>query len=98
MMRYEKTISNLQEVKARDGIVIAVVTEGDHLARESADHVIEIPAAPGSDRADSRNRAAAIAGVSHRRAPRLRRRPAAQPREIRHRRIAYSIRHRGYKM
>ncbi|HWF40328.1 MAG TPA: glutamine--fructose-6-phosphate transaminase (isomerizing) [Candidatus Acidoferrales bacterium] len=46
MLRYEKTISNLQEVKARDGIVIAVVTEGDHLAKESADYVIEIPTAP----------------------------------------------------
>ena len=46
MLRYEKTISNLQEVKARDGIVIAIVTEGDHLARESANHVIEIPSAP----------------------------------------------------
>ncbi len=46
MLRYEKTISNLQEVKARDGIVIAVVTEGDRMARETADHVIEIPAAP----------------------------------------------------
>jgi len=46
MTRYEKTISNLQEVKARDGIVIAVVTEGDRLARETANHVIEIPAAP----------------------------------------------------
>ncbi|HEX4076242.1 MAG TPA: SIS domain-containing protein, partial [Candidatus Acidoferrales bacterium] len=46
MMRYEKTISNLQEVKARDGIVIAVVTEGDHLAKGVADHVIEIPPAP----------------------------------------------------
>src|SRR5579862_4062336 len=46
MTRYEKTISNLQEVKARDGIVIAVVSEGDRLARESADHVIEIPSAP----------------------------------------------------
>ena len=46
MMRYEKTISNLQEVKARDGIVIAVVTEGDHLAKGTADHVIEIPPAP----------------------------------------------------
>jgi glucosamine--fructose-6-phosphate aminotransferase (isomerizing) len=44
--RYEKTISNLQEVKARDGIVIAIVTEGDQLAKESAKHVIEIPAAP----------------------------------------------------
>jgi glucosamine--fructose-6-phosphate aminotransferase (isomerizing) len=46
MTRYEKTISNLQEVKARDGIVIAIVSEGDRLARETADHVIEIPAAP----------------------------------------------------
>jgi glutamine---fructose-6-phosphate transaminase (isomerizing) len=46
MTRYEKTISNLQEVKARDGIVIAVVTTGDELARDTADHVIEIPAAP----------------------------------------------------
>jgi len=46
LTRYEKTLSNLQEVKARDGIVIAVVTEGDHLVRESANHVIEIPAAP----------------------------------------------------
>ena len=46
MTRYEKTISNLQEVKARDGIVIAVATEGDQLAKESAQHVIEIPAAP----------------------------------------------------
>ncbi len=35
MTRYEKTVSNMQEVKARDGIVIAVVTEGDHLARET---------------------------------------------------------------
>lgn len=33
-------------MKARDGIVIAIVTEGDQLARESAQHVIEIPAAP----------------------------------------------------
>ena len=46
MTRYEKTISNLQEVKARDGIVIAVVTEGDRIAREIADHVIEVPAVP----------------------------------------------------
>jgi len=46
MTRYEKTVSNMQEVKARDGIVIAIVTEGDHLARESASHSIEIPSAP----------------------------------------------------
>ena len=44
--RYEKSVSNIQEVKARDGIVISVVTQGDHLARKSSDHVIEIPPAP----------------------------------------------------
>jgi glucosamine--fructose-6-phosphate aminotransferase (isomerizing) len=44
--RYEKSVSNIQEVKARDGIVISVVTQGDHLARKASDHVIEIPPAP----------------------------------------------------
>jgi glucosamine--fructose-6-phosphate aminotransferase (isomerizing) len=43
---YEKTLSNIQEVKAREGIVIAVVTEGDQLVKKTADHVIEIPQAP----------------------------------------------------
>jgi glucosamine--fructose-6-phosphate aminotransferase (isomerizing) len=42
---YEKTLSNIQEVKAREGIVIAVVTEGDELVKKIADHVIEIPQA-----------------------------------------------------
>jgi len=46
MIRYEKSVSNIQEVKARDGIVISVVSEGDHLARKVSDHVIEIPMAP----------------------------------------------------
>jgi glutamine---fructose-6-phosphate transaminase (isomerizing) len=46
MTRYEKSVSNIQEVKARDGIVISVVTEGDHLARKVSDHTIEIPTAP----------------------------------------------------
>ena len=44
-LRYEKTLSNMVEVKSRDGKVIAVVTEGDTEAREIADHVIEIPQA-----------------------------------------------------
>src|ERR1700730_6960979 len=44
--RYEKSVSNIQEVRARDGIVISVVTAGDHLAREASNHVIEIPSAP----------------------------------------------------
>ena len=40
---YEKTLSNIQEVKAREGIVVALATEGDEEVRKSADHVIEIP-------------------------------------------------------
>ena len=44
-LRYEKTLSNMVEVKARDGVVIAVVTEGDNEARQIADHVIEVPRA-----------------------------------------------------
>jgi glucosamine--fructose-6-phosphate aminotransferase (isomerizing) len=46
MTRYEKTVSNMQEVKARDGIVVAIVSEGDQQAREIADHIISIPVAP----------------------------------------------------
>ncbi|WP_439695098.1 glutamine--fructose-6-phosphate transaminase (isomerizing) [Mucilaginibacter sp. AW1-7] len=40
---YEKVISNIQEVKARKGHVIAIVTEGDTEVRDMADYVIEIP-------------------------------------------------------
>ena len=40
---YDKLISNIQEVKARNGKVIAIVTEGDVEVAKSADHVIEIP-------------------------------------------------------
>ncbi|MCW5900128.1 MAG: glutamine--fructose-6-phosphate transaminase (isomerizing) [Flavobacteriales bacterium] len=40
---YEKVVSNIQEVKARKGKVIAIVTEGDTVVRGMADHVIEIP-------------------------------------------------------
>jgi glutamine---fructose-6-phosphate transaminase (isomerizing) len=44
--RYEKSVSNIQEVKARDGIVISIVTSGDNLARKSSDHTLEVPNAP----------------------------------------------------
>ena len=40
---YEKVISNIQEVKARKGIIIAIVTEGDTAVKDLADYVIEIP-------------------------------------------------------
>ena len=41
---YEKIVSNIQEIKARHGKVIAVVTEGDEQVRKIADYVIEVPA------------------------------------------------------
>ncbi len=39
----EKTLSNMQEVKAREGAVIAITTDGDNAVSRMADHVIEIP-------------------------------------------------------
>jgi glutamine---fructose-6-phosphate transaminase (isomerizing) len=46
VLRYEKTLSNLKEVKARSGTVIAIATEGDEEIREAADHVLYVPEAP----------------------------------------------------
>ena len=40
---YEKVVSNIQEIKSRQGKIIAIVTEGDEQVRDLADHVIEIP-------------------------------------------------------
>ena len=45
-LRYEKTLSNIQEVTARSGRVIAVATEGDALIGGLVEHVIPIPPAP----------------------------------------------------
>ena len=43
---YPKMVSNIEEVKARNGRVIAVATEGDEDIRSIADHVIHVPAVP----------------------------------------------------
>ncbi len=40
---YDKIVSNIQEIKSRSGIIIAVVTKGDTQVRELADYVIEVP-------------------------------------------------------
>ena len=40
---YDKIVSNIQEIKSRSGIIIAVVTKGDKQVRELADYIIEIP-------------------------------------------------------
>jgi len=42
-VHYEKTLSNIQEVKARSGVVVAIACEGDEEAAKMADHLITIP-------------------------------------------------------
>jgi glucosamine--fructose-6-phosphate aminotransferase (isomerizing) len=42
-LRYEKTHSNIVEVKARDGIILSILTEGDEMSSVVSNHVIEIP-------------------------------------------------------
>ena len=44
-IRYEKTHSNIVEVKAREGVVLSILNEGDSMSSVASDHVIEIPAA-----------------------------------------------------
>ncbi len=46
VLRYDKTLSNIQEVTARSGRVIAVATEGNQQIRELVEHVIYVPDAP----------------------------------------------------
>ena len=40
---YEKVVSNIQEIKSREGKIIAIVSEGDETVAKLANHVIEIP-------------------------------------------------------
>lgn len=43
---YEKIVSNVQQVKARGGSIIAIVNEGDEIISKMADHVLEVPEMP----------------------------------------------------
>lgn len=45
---YEKVVSNIEEIKARKGKIIAVVTEGDTTVKELADYIMEVPKTPES--------------------------------------------------
>ena len=87
--RYEKSVSNIQEVKARDGIVISIVTTGDKLARQVFRPCAGSAGGSRTAGAASRNYSAAAFGVSHRDSARLRRRPAAQLGEVRYGRVGF---------
>ena len=81
-LRYEKTLSNIQEVTARSGKVIAVATEGDEQIGQLVDHVLVCSARPRAALAGTGCGSAAIAGVPHRGSSRMRRRPAAESGEV----------------
>ena len=69
---YHKVISNMEEIKARGGPVIAIVDKDDSHAVELADDVIRVPAVPEFLAADRGRHPATIAGVSRRHPSRLR--------------------------
>ncbi len=81
-LRYEKTLSNIQEVTARSGRVIAVATEGDTTIGELVEHVIHIPPAMELLSPIIEIVPLQLARLLHCGAPRLRRGPAAQPGEV----------------
>ena len=88
---FEKMLGNIQEVKARGGSVIALTTAGDDALWRLLDRDDRLdhrrPGDVAAAGADRHHRAAAAARLPHRRAARLRRRPAAEPGEERDGRI-----------
>ena len=85
---YDKVVSNVQEVRARGARVIAVITEGNEDAVHHADWTLPIPRHRARARADPGVVAAADPGLPHRQPPGSADRPAAEPRQDRHRRVA----------
>ena len=80
---FDKVMSNLEEIKARGGPVIAVGSEGDGDVAALADDVIPVPDVPEYLQPLVSGDPAAAAGLPHRPAARLRRGQAAQPGEER---------------
>ena len=86
---YHKIASNIEEVKARGGKVIAIVSEGnDHLA-ERVDHVVQVPATIEMLQPLLTVIPLQLARLSHRGPPGLRRRSAAQPGQERNGRVTH---------
>ncbi len=85
---YDKIVSNIQEVRARGAHVIAIATDGNEDIQHHADDVIYVPKTPAFLQVVLAILPAAAAGLQDRAAARPERRPAAEPREDRHRRVA----------
>ena len=83
----EKMLRNIEQVKAREGTVIAVGTEGDRELAEKADETIFVPDLPPLLAPVLTSIPLQMFALSHGGPPRLRRGPAAQPGQNRHRRV-----------
>ena len=87
---HAKLLSNIREIQARGAITIVIAEEADEMVRPYADHLIEIPAGVNAFPAAAvHDSITGIRGVT-RAGPRLRRGQAAQPGQVRHRRITHS--------
>ena len=85
---YDKIVSNIQEVRARGAHVIAIATDGNEDIQHHADDVIYVPKTPAFLQVVLAIIPAAAPRLQDRAAPRLERRPAAEPRQDRHGRVA----------
>ncbi len=82
---YAKVLSNIEEVRARQGRVIAIVTEGNSDIHEKVDHVISVPSHPPPDSAHPHDHPPATPGLPHGRTEGMRCGSAQEPGEIRNR-------------
>ena len=85
---YDKIVSNIQETRARGAHVIAIATDGNEDIQHHADDVIYVPQHAGVPPGGARRDPAAAARLPDRAAARAQRRPAAEPGQDRHGRVA----------
>ena len=85
---YDKIVSNIQEVRARGAHVIAIATDGNEDIQHHADDVIYVPKTPAFLQVVLAILPLQLLAYQHRASPRPERRPAAEPRQDRHRRVA----------
>ena len=86
-MLHAKLLSNIREIQARGAITIVIAEEGDDTVRPYADHLIEIPAVSTLFQPLLSTIPLQVFAAVGRPGPRLRRRQAPQPGQVRHRRI-----------
>ena len=87
VLKYEKTLSNIQEVTARSGRVIAIAIEGDDAHRPARRARHPHPRRPRAPPPHPRSSPPPTPRLPHSRPPRLRRRPTQKPRQKRHGRV-----------